>query len=125
MQVQTRHRWLESIILATQEDCAGQIVHETLSQKNLPQKKGWWSGSRCRPWVQTPVLQRKKKKNTTDLANCSCVEHLAAILSLREATPNTLNDYTLYTHHLNDVLCSQNMAGSTNDGAKKSFRNYL
>jgi hypothetical protein len=18
-------------------------------------KKGWWSGSRCRPWVQTPV----------------------------------------------------------------------
>jgi hypothetical protein len=23
-------------------------------------KKGWWSGSRCRPWVQDPVLQKKK-----------------------------------------------------------------
>jgi hypothetical protein len=25
-------------------------------------KEGWWNGSRCRPWVQTPVLQKKKKK---------------------------------------------------------------
>jgi hypothetical protein len=25
-------------------------------------KKGWWSGSRCRPWVQHPVLQKKKKR---------------------------------------------------------------
>jgi hypothetical protein len=25
-------------------------------------KKCWWSGSRCRPWVQTPVPQKKKKK---------------------------------------------------------------
>jgi hypothetical protein len=24
-------------------------------------KKGWQSGSRCRPWDQTPVLQEKKK----------------------------------------------------------------
>jgi hypothetical protein len=23
-------------------------------------QKGWWSGSRCRPWVQAPVLQRQK-----------------------------------------------------------------
>jgi hypothetical protein len=21
-------------------------------------KKGWWSGSRCRSWVQTPVTQK-------------------------------------------------------------------
>jgi hypothetical protein len=26
-----------------------QIVHETLSQKNPSQKKGWRSGSMCRP----------------------------------------------------------------------------
>jgi hypothetical protein len=26
------------------------------------QKKGWWNGSRCRPWVQAPVLKKKKKK---------------------------------------------------------------
>jgi hypothetical protein len=25
-------------------------------------KKGWWSGSRCRPSVQALVLQKKKKK---------------------------------------------------------------
>jgi hypothetical protein len=58
-------------ILATQEaeirrikiwSQPGQIVHKTLSQKNLSQKRGWWNGSRCRPWVQTPVLQKKKKK---------------------------------------------------------------
>jgi hypothetical protein len=26
-------------------------------------KKGWWSGARCRPWVQTSVLQKKKDRN--------------------------------------------------------------
>jgi hypothetical protein len=36
-----------------------QIAHETLSQKTPITKKGWLSGSRCRPWVQTPVLQKK------------------------------------------------------------------
>jgi hypothetical protein len=25
-------------------------------------KNGWWSGSRCRPSVQTPQLKKKKKK---------------------------------------------------------------
>jgi hypothetical protein len=25
-------------------------------------KQGWWSSSRCRPLVQTPVLQKKKKR---------------------------------------------------------------
>jgi hypothetical protein len=24
-------------------------------------KKGWWSGSSCRPWAQAPVSQKKKK----------------------------------------------------------------
>jgi hypothetical protein len=26
-------------------------------------RKGWWSSSRCRPWVQTLVPQKKKKYN--------------------------------------------------------------
>jgi hypothetical protein len=26
-------------------------------------KKDWWSGSSCRPWVWTPVLQKKKETN--------------------------------------------------------------
>jgi hypothetical protein len=45
------------------ESQPGQIVCETLSQKLPSQKKGgrgWWSGSRWRPWVQVPVLQKKK-----------------------------------------------------------------
>jgi hypothetical protein len=25
-------------------------------------KKGWWSGSKYRPWVQAPVPKKKKKK---------------------------------------------------------------
>jgi hypothetical protein len=25
-------------------------------------KQGWWSGSRCRPWVQTPVQKKKKEQ---------------------------------------------------------------
>jgi hypothetical protein len=40
---------------------AGQIVLKTLPEKTL-YKKGWWSGSRCRPWVQAPVPGGKKKK---------------------------------------------------------------
>jgi hypothetical protein len=26
-------------------------------------KKCWWSGSRCRPWVQAPVPQKERKKD--------------------------------------------------------------
>jgi hypothetical protein len=37
----------------------GQIFLKTLFHKNPSQKKkkGWWSGLRCRPWVQTSVPQ--------------------------------------------------------------------
>jgi hypothetical protein len=61
---------LTPVILATQEaeirwiavqSQLGQIVCETLSRRNPSPKKDWWSGSRCRPWVQIPVL----KKNTS------------------------------------------------------------
>jgi hypothetical protein len=57
-------QWLTPVILATQEaeirriivwSQPGKIVCKTLSQKKPITKKGWWSGSRCRPWVQTPV----------------------------------------------------------------------
>jgi hypothetical protein len=46
-----RHWWLTPVILATQEaeisrivvqSQLGQIVHETLSQKDPSQIKGWW-----------------------------------------------------------------------------------
>jgi hypothetical protein len=50
--------WLTPVIPATQEaeirritvqSQPRAIVHETLSQKKPFTKKGWWSGSRCRP----------------------------------------------------------------------------
>jgi hypothetical protein len=59
------------VILATQEaeirrimpqSQPGQIVPETLSRKTPFTKKNWWCSSKCRPSVQTPVLQRKKRR---------------------------------------------------------------
>jgi hypothetical protein len=29
-------------------------------EKKPTTKKDWWRGSRCRPWVQTPVLKKKR-----------------------------------------------------------------
>jgi hypothetical protein len=47
----------------------GQVVHKTLSWKHPSWKKGWCSGSRCRPWVQAPVLQKKRwSQETTALS---------------------------------------------------------
>jgi hypothetical protein len=65
------HWWLTPVILATQEteirriEIRSQpklIVWETLSQKKpfTNTKKRWWSGSRCRPWAQSPVLHKQK-----------------------------------------------------------------
>jgi hypothetical protein len=57
------------VILVTQEaeikriavwSQPGQIVCNTLSQKNLNTKKAWWSGSRCRAWVQALAPHTKK-----------------------------------------------------------------
>jgi hypothetical protein len=39
-------------------------------EKTYPEK-GWWSGSKCKPWGQTPVLKKRKKslrKQTTKKA---------------------------------------------------------
>jgi hypothetical protein len=57
--IRARYQWLTPVILAAQEaeirkivvqSQPGQRVQETLSQKKKPfTKKGWWSGSRCRP----------------------------------------------------------------------------
>jgi hypothetical protein len=49
-----------------QEDCGLKSAQANGSQDPILKKpftkKGWWSGSRCRPWVQMPKLQKYKKK---------------------------------------------------------------
>jgi hypothetical protein len=70
--LRARHWWLKPIILAIQEaeirrimvqSQPRQIVPETLSISQKPiTEKAWWSGSRCRPRVQTLVPRKKKKK---------------------------------------------------------------
>jgi hypothetical protein len=66
-----RCQWLTPAILPTQEAeirstaVWNQDSRETLSWKKPITKKGWWSGSRCRPWVQTAVLQKKPQKTKT------------------------------------------------------------
>jgi hypothetical protein len=37
-------------------------LQDAISKKSH-HKKSWWSGSRCRPWVQAPVLQKNKYIN--------------------------------------------------------------
>jgi hypothetical protein len=32
-------------------------------------KKAWWSGSRCRPWVQTQVLGKENQKTKNDISH--------------------------------------------------------
>jgi hypothetical protein len=63
------HWWLTTVILASQEARSGGSQFEasmgnseTLSGKKKITKKSWWSGSWCRPWVQTPVPQKKRVK---------------------------------------------------------------
>jgi hypothetical protein len=51
-----------------QEDRGSKPAQENSSMRPYLEKnhkkKGWWSGSRWRPWVQAPVLQEKKKKKS-------------------------------------------------------------
>jgi hypothetical protein len=62
--------WLTPIILAIQEAEIRRIAVWSQSRQiprdpilKIPNiKKGWWSWSRCRPWVQTPVPTKKKNK---------------------------------------------------------------
>jgi hypothetical protein len=66
---------LTAVILATQEaeirrimvlSQPRQILCETLSWK-IPSQKRWWSGSRCRTWVQTPASQKLRKQSKSDM----------------------------------------------------------
>jgi hypothetical protein len=48
--IYARYQWLIPVILVTQDaEIRKVMVCETISQKNLTQKKDWWSDSSCRP----------------------------------------------------------------------------
>jgi hypothetical protein len=67
-----RHQWHTPVILATQEAEIRRIAVQSQPWSNSSQdpilkkthhnQKGWWSDSRCRPWVQTPVRQKEKER---------------------------------------------------------------
>jgi hypothetical protein len=38
-------------------------LQDSISKKSST-KKDWWSGSKHRPWVQAPVLQKRKERST-------------------------------------------------------------
>jgi hypothetical protein len=40
----------------------GNSFQDPIWKKTHHKKKGWWSDSRCRPGVQAPVPQKKRKK---------------------------------------------------------------
>jgi hypothetical protein len=56
------------------------MVHKTLSQKHLTQK-GWRNGLRCRPRVQAPVPQKRKKKSG-DIFLISNLTHLSTLFTV-------------------------------------------
>jgi hypothetical protein len=79
------HWWLTHVIPATQEAAIRRIEvqsqhgqnssQDSISKKNIT-KRGWWSGSRYRACVQTPALQKKKKKSRLANGVAQVVEHL-------------------------------------------------
>jgi hypothetical protein len=80
------HQRLTTLIIATQKAESRWIAVQSQPQannawvpiskkKNPSQKKDWWSGSRCRPWVQTLVPLKKKKRKKRNVAVC-CIHDL-------------------------------------------------
>jgi hypothetical protein len=68
------------VILAIQEEETRRITVWSQPRQNSSRdpisktitKKGWWSDSRCRPWVQTPELKKpneQKQKQRAGLCN--------------------------------------------------------
>jgi hypothetical protein len=62
-------RWL----MPYNSSYSGGRDQEDLILKKPITKKDWWSGSRCRPWVHTPVLQKKKPNQNKNLG---CKKHM-------------------------------------------------
>jgi hypothetical protein len=70
----SQHQQFTHVILGPQEAESRRITIQSKPKqvllqdpvsKNLIAKKGWQSGLRCRPGVQVPVPQKKKKKKSS------------------------------------------------------------
>jgi hypothetical protein len=100
LRVISAHRqWLIPIILAAQEAEIRRIavqsqprktVCKTLSWKTLFQKIGPTSGSRWRPWVQTPIPHTQKK-----LFHCHCGELAVHVKTTYNHQPETQHNHIL------------------------------
>jgi hypothetical protein len=90
------------------QDCGlkpAQIVLKTLSwKKPITQKKGWQSGSRCRPWVQAQY-HKKKKKQGTQIQRPAC--HMVPTSQIAMPTSPTSSLSCTHLGHLRIVLLHQ------------------
>jgi hypothetical protein len=92
-----------------QEDCSLKLAWaNSLRDPRLKKpitKKGWQSGSRCRPWVQTPVPKKKKKEKQKEI--------MSRIFSvgLGKPNPHLLAIKTKY-HTQNPKRWKQDLKGS-------------
>jgi hypothetical protein len=81
-EIRGRHLWLTPVILAGEYLPAWANISTRPYLKKPFTKKDWWSGSRCRPWIQAPVQQKKKKKKRRKERN-----------EMRTGSLNTLTSY--------------------------------
>jgi hypothetical protein len=70
-------------------------------KKDPSQKKGWQSGSRCRPWVQTPVPKKKREwenKKRDMIPVDGSMHNLPALISVKKKTGVCLVVYFIILH---------------------------
>jgi hypothetical protein len=97
----SRHWWLMPVILATQEAEIRRIMVWSQPRTNSSRDdfkkthhvKGWLYDSRWRPWVQTLVLQNKKKKEISSTYRMKYILRLGFQSQLYQA--ESLGSYLL------------------------------
>jgi hypothetical protein len=73
-----------------QEDRSSKPAQANGLWKPILNKKGWWNGSRCWPWVQILVLQKIKVWKFIDFYSQKLKEHLGAVEKFKSAQNSLL-----------------------------------